>query len=474
MAEPLRLGGTSRSRPWRSVRWRITLLATALVGVTLALAAYLLVSSVERRLTDRARQEAAQALDQTQGELAAGQSVDKITGLLPLGSPYLQIYGSDGRVVMSGPGTPATQLFTIDGFGHPVPVAGLTTNRLVVETRRISSNNGPLTLVAASSLDEVRRSVSTLASSLWLGIPLVVLAVGMVSWWLVGRALRPVERMRREVEDISHTTLHRRIDEPTTGDEVARLAHTMNVMLDRLETAQTKQRQFVSDASHELRSPLTTIRTSVEVAKLHPEAVDWPQVATTVLNESERLDGLVSDLLDLAKLDETSNGEHGARRGHVDVDELVLDDVARLQRLGYTVRAEGVSAARVDGDGRQLAKLVRNLLDNAARHAASAVTVTLSEDSTTACLRVDDDGPGIPAEDRDRVFERFTRLDESRLRQTGGSGLGLALVKAIAEGHGGSVTALASPSGGARFEVRLPLHEPFSEMAHLDPDPVSL
>ena len=169
----------------------------------------------------------------------------------------------------------------------------------------------------------------------------VVVLVGLVTWWLVGRALHPVERMRQEVEEISHTTLHRHVDEPATGDEVARLAHTMNDMLDRLEAAQTTQRRFVSDASHELRSPLATIRTSVEVAQLHPRGADWPDVATTVLHESERLDELVADLLALAKIDETGGSDAPAGRGIVDLDEVVLADVARHRSLGHTVRAEG-------------------------------------------------------------------------------------------------------------------------------------
>ena len=317
--------------------------------------------------------------------------------------------------------------------------------------------DGQYTVVAASPLEDVRRSVQTLASSLWVGIPLLVVLVGIVTWWLVGRALRPVERMRQEVEEISHTTLYRRIDEPATDDEVARLAHTMNDMLDRLDAAQQRQRQFVSDASHELRSPLATIRTTVEVASLHPQRADWPGVATTVLSESERLDELVADLLALAKLDETGNGGAPRRLQAVDLDDLVLTDVARLRTLGHIVRADGVSAARVDGDPGQLARLVRNLLDNAARHAASIVIVTLSEDGGQAVLRVDDDGPGIPAEDRERIFERFTRVDEGRARRQGGAGLGLSLVKVISVAHGGTVTASDAPAGGARFEVRLPL-----------------
>jgi signal transduction histidine kinase len=183
-------------------------------------------------------------------------------------------------------------------------------------------------------------------------------------------------------------------------------------------------------------------------------------VASTVLHESERLDALVADLLALAKADET-NGASPVARGPVDLDEVVLEDVARLRSLGHDVGAEGVSAARVVGDLGQLQHLVRNLLDNASRHASATVTVSLREATIdgagVAVLDVDDDGPGIPVADRERVFERFARLDEGRTRVQGGAGLGLSLVKAIATSHGGTVVAAEAPSGGARFEVRLPL-----------------
>jgi signal transduction histidine kinase len=226
-------------------------------------------------------------------------------------------------------------------------------------------------------------------------------------------------------------------------------------MLDRLEGAAGRQRQFVSDASHELRSPLTTIRTKVEVASLHPELVDWSEVTHTVLGEVDRLDDMVGDLLQLARLDET--GGALASRGEVDLDEVVNAETARLRAMGVEIDDSGVAAARVQGDRAALARLVRNLTDNAARHARSRVAVSVAMDDGDAVVRVDDDGPGVPLTDRERVFERFTRLDESRARGAGGAGLGLALVRAVAVAHGGSVRVLDAPLGGARFEARLPI-----------------
>ena len=214
----------------------------------------------------------------------------------------------------------------------------------------------------------------------------------------------------------------------------------MNAMLDRLEGAADRQRQFVSDASHELRSPLTVIRTKVEVAGLNPESADWSDVSDTVLGEVGRLDDMVGDLLALARLDETDGVL--AVRDEVDLDEVVLAETARLRALDVVVDDSGVSAARVLGDRAALARLVRNLVDNAARHARSRVAVSVAMEDGEAIVRVDDDGPGVPVADRERVFERFTRIDEGRTRGAGGAGLGLALVRAVAVAHGGTAGVL--------------------------------
>jgi signal transduction histidine kinase len=267
--------------------------------------------------------------------------------------------------------------------------------------------------------------------------------------------LRPVERIRNEVDEITHTTLHRRVPDPGTVDEVGRLARTMNAMLDRLEQAQEQQRRFVSDASHELRSPLTTIKASVEIAARHPVESRWQQAATTVLSETDRLDGLVGDLLELARLDETPSSTPTATE--VDLDELVRAEVARHRGdTTITLDTTAVSAARVRGDQPQLTRVVRNLVDNAHRHARQRVAVDVHVEDGQVVLRVDDDGTGIPEGDRLRVFERFTRLDEGRARSAGGAGLGLALVKAVVTAHGGTVVVDDAAIGGARFEVTLP------------------
>jgi signal transduction histidine kinase len=223
----------------------------------------------------------------------------------------------------------------------------------------------------------------------------------------------------------------------------------MNSMLDRLEGASLRQRRFVSDASHELRSPVASIRTQLEVA-LRKRDADWPAVAAKVLAEDERLEDAVAELLELARAEEGAPLE----TADVDLDEVVLDETRRGYRV--PIDTSRVSAGRVRGSSAQLARAVRNLLDNAARHARHGVAVELARHDGTVELVVDDDGPGVPPADRDRIFERFTRLDESRARDAGGVGLGLPLVRAIVDRHAGTVTVADAPTGGARFVVRLP------------------
>ena len=321
--------------------------------------------------------------------------------------------------------------------------------------QQVAVSSGSLSIAIATPLTEVRRSVDTLARSLWVGTPGLIILVGLVAWVLVGRALRPVEAIRAQVDEITATTMHRRVPVPNTDDEVARLARTMNGMLDRLEGASARQRAFVSDASHELRSPVSTIRAELEVASADADQADWAEVAQRTLGETDRLGRLVDDLLALARLDEAQGPP---KRVPVDLDDLVLEESTRTHRV--PVRTAGVSAGRVAGDARQLTQVVRNLVDNAQRHAATQVAVTLRREDDELVLVVDDDGPGIPEAERENVFDRFTRLDEGRGRADGGAGLGLAVVRRVVEHHGGTVSVVSSDLGGARFVVRLPRAAP--------------
>jgi signal transduction histidine kinase len=284
-------------------------------------------------------------------------------------------------------------------------------------------------------------------------VPLVVLALGLILWISVSRALRPVEVMREEADRITAAQLRRRLNVPAGEDEIPRLARTLNEMLDRIDEGQRLQRQFVSDASHELRSPLTVIRQAAEIARDYPDRVGSAALASDVLAESQRLEELVSALLLLARLE----GDDSRAVDEVDLDDIVLTEVARVRaHAGVAFDVSAVGAGQVCGNAVLLGQVVRNLLDNASRYAASAVSVSLHEDAGRVVLVVDDDGPGIPVEDRARVFERFVRLDGARARHEGGSGLGLAIVRKIVDSAGGVVDVGESPAGGARFTVTLP------------------
>ena len=451
-AEPASAPSPARPRvgrrllaPLEPVRVRITLAATLAFGLAFAGASVALVHTVRHSLEARQHAEASRAAQRLAAQLQAGTDPDQLSS-----SEQVSFQVSSGGRILASSGNSNLPVLTTTQT-HVSKVEGSDGTPFYVVWRNVTVSSGQVTIAIATPLTDVRRSVDTLARSLWVGTPGLILLVGLVVWVLVGRALRPVEAIRARVDAISGTTMDRRVPVPNTDDEVARLARTMTGMLDRLESASARQRAFVSDASHELRSPVSTIRTELEVASADPEQADWPAVAHRTLGETDRLSRLVDDLLALARLDET----HGpGRRAPVDLDDLVLEESTRTHRV--PVRTIGVSAGRVEGDERQLAQVVRNLVDNAQRHAATQVAVALRREGDELVLVVADDGTGIPEADRERIFDRFTRIDEARGRAAGGAGLGLAVVRRVVEHHGGTVHAEAADLGGARFVVRLP------------------
>lgn len=283
-------------------------------------------------------------------------------------------------------------------------------------------------------------------------MPVLMILAAAVTWLLTGRALSPVRRMTGQVAVISSGTLHERVPVPRTRDEIEQLGLTMNAMLDRLEADDQRLRQFVSDASHELRSPVAVLRSESEVALREGSEADVVRLAEGVKEESLRLERIVADLLVLARGDEARTA---AVSSVLDLDDVVLDEAAR--RRSVTIDTSDVSAGRIVGSAEQARRVVAHLLDNAARHASGRVAVRLRTTSSTVSLQVDDDGPGVPLADRQRVFERFTRLDEARARDGGGAGLGLAVVATTVAAMGGSVRVLDSPLGGARFAVEWPV-----------------
>lgn len=313
---------------------------------------------------------------------------------------------------------------------------------------------GDAIIVVGRSTEDVDSTLGTVGALLAISVPLIAGVVALTTWFAVGRSLAPVERMRRQVEGMSASDLSARVDEPATRDEIGRLAHTMNGMLGRLQESQTAQRRFVSDASHELKSPLASLRQYAEVARAHPDRISAAELSDAVLDEGARLERLVQGMLVLSRADEGGLGIHVA---DVDLDDLLLAEAERLRAVGaIAVDVTDVHPARVRGDRGLLSQVARNLADNAARHARSRVRLGVVQTPGGAILSVEDDGGGIPAGERDRIFERFVRLDEARARDAGGSGLGLAIVREIVRAHGGEVRVDAGASGGARFSVALP------------------
>ncbi|MEU4805525.1 ATP-binding protein [Actinosynnema sp. NPDC023587] len=278
-------------------------------------------------------------------------------------------------------------------------------------------------------------------------VPPAVLFVAVVAWLATGRALRPVEAIRRGMAEISEHDLDRRVPVPPSRDEVSGLARTTNATLDRLERSLRRQQQFVADASHELRSPLANLRAGLEVALVHADRADWPRTAGRALADVQRLQDLTADLLLLAETEAAGPVPPVA----VDLAELAREQAAER---GLGCVADGPAPVR--GWPAHLDRLLRNLLDNAQRHARSEVTVRVAVDGPDVVVEVCDDGPGIPPEDRERVFERFTRLDDARARDTGGSGLGLAIARGIVQRHGGTLR-VADSDAGARLVATLPV-----------------
>jgi signal transduction histidine kinase len=304
-------------------------------------------------------------------------------------------------------------------------------------SRSVAAPDGRLILHLATAADDVSDSVDALRNSLLVAIPAAVALLAIVAWWLVGRALQPVEMVRSEVASIDDKDLARRVPVPDSGDEISRLATTMNLMLDRIESGVVGLQRFVADASHELRSPLTRIRTELEVDLADLAESDLVATHRSVLEETVALEQLVGDLLFVAR---TDAGRQTLRVEPVDLDDLVLAEVERLRTSTTLVLdVSRVSAGQVVVDRGQMVRAIRNVADNAARHAARVVIFELREDQGEVLLLVADDGPGIPPEDQERVFERFARTDEGRSRDEGGSGLGLAIVRDVIERHGGTV-----------------------------------
>ncbi|WP_031105048.1 sensor histidine kinase [Streptomyces sp. NRRL S-146] len=464
-------------RLFGSVRARATLGATLVVAVALVAAGAAVLLSLRSNLIGEAGTQAERSARAVASELAAGTPYDKLSGLDGDDGP-VQVLDEHGRLVAASEdlekisGTDSGQVKPQpavkpsgddddDDAGEPLEAGEISGESVFsngsatidgdAEDYRFAAvevethDRGHLKVYAGSPLAAEHGAVRTALTVMLIGFPLLLGVVAAVTWLVTRRALRPVEGIRREMAAITQSEdLARRVPEPDTHDEIARLASTTNATLAALETSVERQRRFVADASHELRSPIASLRTQLEVAAAHPELLDLDGA----VEDTVRLQRLAADLLLLARLDA------GERLGDARVDLAGLAREAAEGRTGVTVDAEPVEVA---GSRGQLGRVLANLLDNAQRHARSAVTVHVRREGDRAVVGVADDGDGVPEDDRERIFERFVRLDAARSRDDGGAGLGLAIARDVAVRHGGTLTAGRGPAGGALFELRLPL-----------------
>ncbi|MFG3253075.1 sensor histidine kinase [Streptomyces sp. NPDC048172] len=479
-----------------SVRTRAALGATLVVALALVAAGFLVVAALRGGLADNAklkaeataREAAAQVTDV---EAAKAKEVDALDGDGPtqIVDGYGRVLGASDHLEGRGPvadfdrpdkkkdadeegddesdadeedgpevdtDTSTEQLtFPVDDDGEVTydkdDIVGHQDFR-VAAAQSVTRDGTPVTVYAGASLHDQEQAVSSVTRSMLIGLPVLLVVVAGVTWLVTRRALRPVEGIRREMSAITASTdLARRVPEPDSRDEIARLARTTNETLAALEGSVERQRRFVADASHELRSPIASLRTQLEVAAAHPELLD----VDGAVEDTVRLQDLAADLLLLARLDA---GERPAD-ARVSLAALVREETA--QRVGdrHPVRVlDPLADGEVRGSRGQLKRVLGNLLDNAQRHAEGEVTVALRTGADGLVLEVADDGDGVPEEERERIFERFVRLDGARSRDDGGAGLGLAIARDVAERHGGSLTVSASPDlDGALFVLRLPL-----------------
>ena len=423
-------------KPLRSIRVRVTAGAVLIVALVLGLAGFATASILSTTLHDSVANTLAHDLN----------SIGKAAGD---DSEILESYDQGLLARISGEESAVS-----DPDAASLPQLQEPT-RILVQGRpyladSIQTEDGVLTI--ARPLEQVEEAVNTTTTLLQIGIPLVLVLIFIVVWIVTGRALKPVENLRRQVDAIHADDLSARVD--AGDDELGALAGTMNQMLARLEQAQTTQRRFVSDASHELRSPLATMRQHAELAQRYPQATSLETLSDTVQAEGERMQQLVEGLLLLAKLDEGQRYSDDA----IDLDDLLFAEASRLRRATtLAIDSSQVQPARFHGNAQLLGRVIRNLSENAARHATSRIRLSLfKNEAGWLLLEIEDDGAGVPVAQREAIFERFARLDESRNRDLGGSGLGLAIVQQIAMSYTGKVWVEDSELGGAKFVLQLP------------------
>ena len=456
-----------RVRAW-GVRARVTIAASTILIVIFTVGAAALIGLVHHALLVSLDDAAATRVSDISSLIVAGS----IPSTLPAqanDSSLIQIVDSSNSVVSASanvvgeppilPIPPRTRAdVTLDIASLPV---GNVSVPFRVVAHPVTVKGGTGWLYIATSLSQVDAATNSLTWLLIAGLPTLIALVGVTVFLAAGRSLKPIDNIRRQAASIG-SDLSKRVPVPLSRDEAFRLAVTMNEMLDRLQLSAHKQKRFIGDASHELRSPLATLRAQAEIALAEPEKVNALDALARVESQALRMSVVIEDLLFLARVDE---GRHHRSREQVDLDEVVMNEVRRLEAADNTaVRLVRLDGVRTAGTPRDLARMLRNIGDNAVRHARTGVWFTLTSDSGSAVITIANDGPLIPAADQQRIFDRFTRLDDARSRRPGdgGSGLGLAIAQEIATSHGGRIvaTSLTGAEDRAAFIITLPLTSP--------------
>ena len=451
------------------IRVRMTLWYAALLALIIAALGAFLVLRLRTDLTNALDGRLRPALDQIAlGYQAEGtlEARDVSATVLSETAAASQVLMPDGRVVVSFGGRKAARPLlsvadirsVIAGgrFTRTQPVSGQPFRVIARSTTRAGA---PRVVVAAESTASIDNSVQRLLALLLLACPVALVLTAAGGWWLASRALSPIDRLTGQARQIGIDRLSDRLPAPSTGDEVARLAATLNTMLARIETGVEEQRRIVADTSHELRSPLAAMRAELDVSlladDLQPEA---RAVLRGVGEEVDRLRRIVDGLLTLARADQ---GTLGLLLRPLDLADVAGEAVDRVRALADSRRVTldaTLDSAPAEGDPIRLGQAIANLLDNAIEFspAGGTVTVAVASEGEQAVVRILDEGPGVPDGARERIFDRFHRLDASRARSTGGSGIGLSIVRELARAHGGRVWHEPGPQGGSTFVLAVP------------------
>ena len=441
------------------LRIRVAAVACATVGVALTIGAVLLVAMLRGRL-DNAATTAASLRARDIAALAEAGALPRQLALPGEETAFVQVVDQAGAVIASTEnvtGEPAISTARPVGTNAlklTIPIPPLDQRSMRVIVIDAHTDAGTFTVYAGENLDNANDTTTAIVTVLAIGLPMLLLLVAAVTWWAVGRTLRPVREITSTMADITTSDLHRRVAVPSARDEIGQLATTVNATLARLDVSVEQQRRFVADASHELRGPLASLRADLEISITHPERTTWQTVARDTLGDVERLQHLTDDLLVLARIDSELQRPHAP----IDLALIVADALHAVRRQNIQVTTHGTDTpAIIDGDEFQLRRMVRNLIENAEEHATSHVNLTLQTTPGIVRLTVADDGPGIPPADRRHIFERFVRLDSARTRNFGGTGLGLAIVHDVVVSHHGSITITDTDPRGSTFTVDLPI-----------------